>query len=123
MNLHGIIQGAVAAINPQTFVTIQTSVSYTSGPGGVRVPKFVTTSAWMDVQNLSSSDLEHIQGLNISGILKKVWANGTLSTVLRAAQTGGDLLTFNSATWKVTHVIEQWPDWCSVVVTMQSPGS
>ena len=123
MNLHGIVQGSVAAINPQTLVTIQTSTGYTSGAGGVRTPTFVTTTGYMDVQDLSTKDLQHIQGLNLSGMSKKVWANGSLNSVLRAAQTGGDLLTFGGYTWKVTHVVEQWDTWCAVIVTMLSPGS
>ena len=123
MNLHGIVQGAVGAINPPTLVTIQTNTGSTMGAGGVRTPNFTTTTAWMDVQDLTSDDLKHINGLNSASLTKKVYANGQLSTVIRAAQTGGDLLTFGGYTWKVTHVLEQFTDWCCVVVTMQSPGS
>ena len=49
MNLHGIVQGGVAAINPQTLAIIQTNTGYTSGAGGVRTPMFVTTTGYMDV--------------------------------------------------------------------------
>jgi len=38
---------------------------------------------------------------------------------VRPLAKGGDLLDFGGQTWLVTAVLETWPDWCKVGVTLQ----
>jgi hypothetical protein len=124
MNLHGLATG-IGSVNPLILVSVQTATGMAPGPGATRVPVFAPAiSAYAQVQELSTKDLQHMQGLNLSGTMRKIYANGALNSVLRSSGTGGDLVALPDATvWKVTHVLEQWPDWCSVVITLQSPGS
>lgn len=119
MNLHGIVSGAIAAVNPFIDITIKTSTGYTTGADGSQTPTYSTVSASGQVQALSGSDIKRIEGLNIQGVVQKVYLNGNYEGQFRALEKGGDLLIFGGRTYLVTVVFERWPDWCAVGVTMQ----
>ena len=120
MNLHAIASGAISAVNPMTAVTILESTGYTMD-GARQVPSYAApVMANCQVQALSQSDLRHLDGLNIQGVDYAVFLPGRWSGVIRAKSKGGDLLQFRGATWLVTAVLEQWPDWTRVAVTRQN---
>jgi hypothetical protein len=123
MNLHGMVAGAIGIVNPFIQVEIQRSTGYDTAPDGSRTPNFDRLSGPAQVQDLSTDDLKLLAdaGINIQGIRKNVYLNGSWAGVVRAEQTGGDIFNFNGAHWLVTMVPEAWPDWCKVIVTMQSP--
>ncbi|HEY6030507.1 MAG TPA: hypothetical protein VIU44_08090 [Gaiellaceae bacterium] len=75
------------------------------------------------VQDLSQRDLLQLNGLNVQGSQKTVYVGGMLSGVVRPTQKGGDLITLDDGTWLTTAVLEQWPDWCRVAVTLQMDGA
>jgi hypothetical protein len=123
MNLHAIVAGAIGIVNPFIMVTIRRSTGYTTAPDGSRQPTHETLSGPAQVQDLSSDQLSMLSdaGFNIQGARKNVYINGSWSGVVRADEAGGDVFLFGGAEWLVTMVSEQWPDWCKVIVTMQSP--
>lgn len=123
MNLHGIVSGAIGAINPQLPAVLRVSTGYTTQTDGDRVPTYaadVTVQA--QIQDLSQRDIQHLDSLNIQGSQKVMYLNGALSGLVRAQNKGGDLVILNNGAefWLVTAVLEQWPDWCKVAVTMQN---
>ena len=61
----------------------------------------------------------HVDGLNIQGELCSVYLNGQIYGVDRGTAKGGDKFVFNSQTWLVVAVPEQWPDWCRVILCLQ----
>ncbi len=128
MNLHGIVSGYIGAVNPPTFCTLMLSSGNTTQPDGTRTPEYQTVyNISVDVQALSYTDLMKIGGLNIEGTRRKLYLNGSLQGVDRQAVKGGDLVIMPNlpdfpgpTTWLVIQVLEFWPDWCSVAVTLQN---
>lgn len=122
MNLHSIAAGVVSAVNPLQPVIVQVSTGYGTNPDGSRVPQYAAPfTAIGDVQQLSTQDLRHLDGLNIQGSTRAVYLNGEVDAIRRINRKGGDLVTLKDNTvWLTTHVLEQWPDWCKIAVTLQN---
>lgn len=79
-----------------------------------------TLTAIGQVQPLTYRDIEHLSGLNIQGYQRGIYINGTLDGLVRIDEKGGDLIqTPDGRWWLVTLVLEQWPDWVKVAVTLQ----
>ena len=83
---------------------------------GTRVPAFkIFAGVTMQVQPLSSGDIKHLDSLNISGVLRAVYINGQLQSLVRAAVKGGDILLIPTGltgaavdTWLVVESSEGW---------------
>ena len=69
----------------------------------------------------------HLDGLNIQGIRRAIYLNGTVDGINRINRQGGDLIKIasgpNKGTWLVALVLEQFPDWAKCAVTLQDEGS
>ena len=122
MNLHGIAARYVGAINPLLLCTLQASTGYTTNADGTQVAQYATfANVQCQVQNLTTRDLRQLDGLNIQGSSRAVYLNGNWFAVLRPGQRGGDLLTLPDGTvYLVTAVLELWPDWAKLSVTLQN---
>ena len=120
MNLRAVANGLTSAINPNTMGTIQISTGSTAGVAGRRIPTYRTFPARMQVQALTERDILHLDALNVAGSSHKVYVNGRLDALVRPQNKGGDLLTFGGQTWLTTAVLEDFPDWCVVSVTLQN---
>ena len=122
MNLHQIVSGVIQAVNPNQLITIQTSTGYTTNSDGSRVPGYAPAfDARGQVQELTTRDLHQLDALNIQGSMRTIYINGEIDAIIRISQKGGDLITLvDGSVWLTTAVLEQWPDWCKVAVTMQT---
>jgi hypothetical protein len=125
MNLHQIASGAIGAINPFVLGTIKVSTGYTTAADGSRVSTYTPfTGVSMQVQALTWKDLQQVDGLNLNGTRRAIYMNGRADGVVRSLLKGGDLIALtngpNAGTWLVALVLEQWPDWCKVAVTLQN---
>lgn len=120
MNLHGIVAGAIGAINPFISVTVKLSVGYSTNPDGSRTPTYNNTTLDAQVQALTYTDLVQLDGLGIQGVRRAVYLYGDVEGIERVNSKGGDLLIMPDGTvWLVVVVLEHWPDWCKVAVTLQ----
>lgn len=119
MNLHSIAVGAIAGINPMVPVSIQQSTGYTIGPDGTQIPSYNTLQATGQMQSLSASDLRRLEAMNIQSVQQKLYLTGDFEGVFRVLGKGGDLVTVGAYTYLVTAVLERWPDWVSLGITMQ----
>lgn len=128
MNLHGLVSGAIGIVNPFVTATLQRSTGYTTAGDGGRTPTYSTSTESVQVQALSGWDLQHLDGLNLNGVLRKVFLNGDWRGVYRPGNQGGDHIKFGATgipatlqntDWLVVHVLETWPDWCSLVIQLQ----
>lgn len=98
----------------------------------VSVPQTVAaeamiTSLWLQaqIQPITWRDLQSLDGLNITGVRWKVFLSGQIDGVVRGERKGGDLIKIprphrHAGTWLVAQVLEQWPDWVSAAITLQS---
>ncbi len=123
MNLHSLVSGVIGAVNPNVSATIKIGTGYSTLPSGKQVPAYaapVTVTA--QVQDLNQRDIQHLASLNVQGSQKVLYLNGSLSGLVRPLGKGGDLVVVGSDTWLVTAVLEQWPDWAKVSVTLQNGG-
>jgi len=119
VNLHGIVSSAIGKVNPNKVITLRRSNGYSIAADGARTPIYVDATGEAQVQNLNSRELQHMNELNINGVLAKVYIYGELSSIVRVNQQGGDLLIFGGFTWLVVNQTEAWPDWCAVIVQQQ----
>ena len=126
MDLHGIVRGAITSVNPDIYASLRRSIGYVTDAAGKQVPQYVTLGGMIQVQGVSAKDLEHIDNLNIQGVLRTVYIRGNWAGVVRVDQKGGDIMKFPQIPgaavqdWRVIHVKETWPNWCSVIVNLQT---
>jgi hypothetical protein len=120
MNLHSIVSGAIGAVNPFIPVSIKQSTGYTTAPDGTQVPTYTTISTTGQQQALSGSDILRLSNLNIQGVTTKMYLTGQYEGVFRVLGKGGDLLAFGGQTYLVAQVLERWPDWACVALSMQT---
>jgi hypothetical protein len=125
MNLRGLVNKYTQITNKNIQINWIQSTGYTTNDAGKRVPTTITLTVQAQVQALSASDLKHVDGLNITGVMRSVYMYGNAAGVVRADQIGGDILVFpevpcgNNRNWLITQVVETWSDWCHVIVTLQ----
>jgi hypothetical protein len=127
MNLHGIVAPLVAAVNPTIYATIQVSAGETQNADFTRSPAFTTfTLVPIQVQALSYTDLQRIDGLTLQGVKRAIYVQGNIEGLVRADNRGGDLVVFPEypggpdQTWLVATVLEHWPDWVKIAATLQN---
>ncbi len=123
MDLNGIANAATEVVNPNIPVSIQASTGYTIGAGLKQVPGYASpVSGFAQVQELSSSELKQTEGLNIQGVMRKLYLRSPLNAVIRPNSQGGDLVTIAGQIWLVVKTLELWPTWCSALIVLQLPG-
>ena len=122
LDLNGIVSQVIISVNNPTMATYQPSTGSATAYSGTRTPTYGTpTPVSIQVQGFAEKELAHLNSLNIGGVLRKVYMEGELASLIRADARGGDLLTFNAHDWLAVHVMEQWTDWCCVAVQQQAP--
>lgn len=134
LNLHNIVRGAIQSVNPDITAAYLASIGYIqSTEDGRQVPIYATPVAvQIQVQPPSSKDLQHVNFLNLQGIIRTVYIYGWPQGVNRVNVQGGDLLMFPQTpgapvdNWLVEYVPETWaPDslgWTKLIVTLQTDG-
>ena len=112
MNLRAIANSLTRGINPNnTTAILAKNDGYTVAAGGIKTPKYI-----------ESKDLQHLNLTAQQGQYNFVYANGLISAQRRNLDKGEDLLKFKAygedevSTWKVTKVMESYPDWVKVLV-------
>lgn len=125
MNLRLVANSATQNINPNISIVWDRSTGYTTNAAGQRVPTTVSTTVLGNVQGITGEDIRHIDALNLQGVFRSVHMYGNVQGVVRVDAKGGDILHFPEApneavkNWKVINVMETWPDWCRVLVSLQ----
>lgn len=72
------------------------------------------------VQPLTFKDIQQLDGLNIQGTQRAIYFDQAIDGIVRVDRKGGDLVTTpDGKVWLVTLVLEAWPDWTKVAVTLQ----
>jgi hypothetical protein len=124
-NVRALANKYIQVTNPNQKINWIQSNGYVTDDAGKRTPKTITLTVDAQVQALSATDLKHIDGLNITGVMRSIYMYGNAAGVVRADQIGGDILVFPEVpggcnkNWLINQVIETWSDWCHVIVTLQ----
>lgn len=125
MNLREIANQATRSINPNVDAELWHSTGATTASSGKRTPTYSKTRITVQAQALSYSDLQQLDGLNIQGVRRAIYANAQVMSIVRVQQQGGDLVVFpagtfpEGTTWLAAHVLERWPTWCKIAITLQ----
>lgn len=126
MNLHGTVRGAITTVNPDIPIVWLASTGNVVDAAGNQNPTYaapITVAG--QVQAIPDETLRHIDQLGLQGQYAVVYFYGAKNAIVRADQIGGDLLQFPRSrggcieNWLITQVLEQWPDWCKVLVCLQ----
>jgi hypothetical protein len=120
MDLHALVTGAIATVNPFLLFTIENSTGYTTNPDGSRNPTYSTITALGQMQAATGGDLRQTEGLNLNGTLRKIYFEGQVEAIVRVVKSGGAIIKDPSGnTWLCHLVLEQWPDWCAIGIVLQ----
>lgn len=129
MNLHGLVRGAIGAINPDIQAQYQASAGSAQSASFKQIPAYAATvPVRIQAQPLKASDLRLVEALGLAGVFRSVHMFGINQGITRPNQKGGDYLTFPqypgaaAQPWLTIQVMEQWPDWCRVLVCLQTSG-
>ena len=126
MNIRKIANSATSKVNPNITIGWKKSTGYTINEDYEQVPYYETGTVRANVQAIEGDDLKLVDALNIQGTMRKVYLYENAQGVVRVDAKGGDLLIFPEVpgapdrTWLVTHVMETWPNWSAVIVTLQN---
>ena len=119
MNLHGLAIGAISAVNPVVSATVRRNLGYITMQDGSRTPNMFDSTANVQVQALSSDELKFMDAQGIQGNLRAVYLFGNWGGIIKADRIGGDMLIFDNHKWLCVTALENWPDWCKIIVRMQ----
>lgn len=126
MNLHGLVRGAISAINPDRLVQWLASTGNTVSDTGKQTPSYAAAAPLMgQIQPASTEMLRKYDYLQAQGKYYTVYFYGREQAINRVENKGGDLLQFSEIpggtvrTWLIVQVPEQWPDWCRVLCCLQ----
>ena len=125
-NVRSLANQYAKAINPNKQINWVQSNGYLTDSAGKRTPQTITLTVNAQIQALSATDLKHIDGLNMTGVMRSVYMFGNAAGIVRVNQLGGDILVFPETSgglnrsWLISQVIETWDDWCHVIVTLQA---
>ena len=123
MNLHGIVGPIIGAVNPFIPAVLMKSTGFVVTPDYSRIPTYRECQVTAQVQALSGKDFRQVEGLNLNGTVRSIYLYGSATATERVSSKGGDLIAFmdrgRARLWLVNQVMEQWPDWCKVVSTLQ----
>jgi hypothetical protein len=128
VNLRNLVSGAVSGINPPILATVKSSSGHTTSDDGSQVPAYtITQNVPIQVQALTGAEIRHTDNLNMQGVLRAVYLNGSANGIVRKYGEGGDVLIFSDPAtpndagqaWLATAVLEAWSTWTKIVVTLQ----
>ena len=130
MDLNAIASQATRAVTPSLDAQLWLNDgTYATADDGTRTPSYNTDSfVTVDMQPLSGRDLKQLEGLNIQGVQRVAYVRGDIQGLVRVDRKGGDLIVIPAdplapayavGSWLVVTVMETWPDWCKVGLTLQ----
>lgn len=120
MNLRNIANGMTQAINPNITAIGRRYQGEAIGAGRKPTPSYYPDEeVTLQLQPMSRGDIQHVDGLNLQGLIKSVHINGAYYSVNRTMQKGGDLFIINGQTWLVVEPMELWPDWSRCLACLQ----
>lgn len=125
IDIFGAAGNLCAPINPHITGTLKGSTGSITNDDFSVTPQYTTTTVEIEVQAVSSQDLQQVENINQQADMRAVYVRGAVKALSRPLQMGGDILTFYGSDWLVTQQLEEWGngEWSKVLVTRQMPSS
>lgn len=127
LNLHGIVGPIIAAVNPFVVATVYRSLGNAPDATGQQVPQYDTgVPIRVQVQSLTYTDVMRLDGLSIQGVRRAIYTDASIDGMIRIQQKGGDVIVFppgvmpEGSVWNVALVLETWPSWRKIALTLQA---
>ena len=126
MNIRALANSATQLINPNVAATALKSVGSVTAADGSRAPAWQTAPVTVQVQGISSKELQFLSGQGIAGTLRQVFAPGYWNAPQKAGGTGGDMFRFPEhpggelRDWKIVQVKGMYEGWTQAIVQMQT---
>jgi len=120
LNLHDCVRGAIQGVVEDVPGTVYTSSGSTI-VRGIAQPSFSSAPAMLQLQALSKSRLQHLNGASYSESRETIYAYGNLNDLDRPDQVGSGVvqITATGQWFMILQVVEWWPGWCQLEVTRQ----
>ncbi|WP_200898218.1 hypothetical protein [Xenorhabdus khoisanae] len=125
INVRGIANSLITTVNPNINAVLLANDGYTTTDSGKQIPKYSEHEISVQLQSLSTQDLEHLGVINQQGQLIYAYARGQISAIRRIKQKGSDRMRFAAygedeiSEWNVTRVVESYPTWVKVLLWRQ----
>lgn len=125
IKVRAIANSAIQVVNKNLPATLIANEGFEIIPGGKQVPKFVSYEISVQMQSLSTQDLEHLGVVNQQGEFIYCYVRGQIEAIRRAKDKGADKISFvaygesEPSEWLVTKVIESYPSWVKVLLWRQ----
>lgn len=125
INVRAIANTAIQTVNKNLPATLLASDGFDTDEAGVQIPKYTPHDISMQLQSLSTQDLEHLGVINQQGEFIYGYARGQIEAIRRAKQKGADKVKFvaygesEQSEWLVTKVVESYPSWVKVLLWRQ----
>ncbi|CEF54623.1 hypothetical protein [Acetobacter ghanensis] len=123
IDIFGAAGSLCAPINPHITGTLKGSTGSVTNDDFSVTPQYTTATVEIEVQAVSSQDLQQVENINQQADMRSVYVRGAVRALNRPLQIGGDILTFYGSDWLVTQQLEEWGngEWSKVLVTRQMP--
>lgn len=126
LDVFGLAGNVCANINGHIInATLKASAGDIENNDGSVTPQYTVSTVEIEVQAMSSQDLQQIENISQQGDMRAVYVRGAVRALNRPLQVGGDILTFYGSDWLVTQQLEEWGagEWSKVLVTRQMPST
>lgn len=116
---------AIQCVNKNLPAVLMANDGYEIDESGKQIAKYTESDISVQLQSLSTQDLEHLGVINQQGQFIYGYARGQISALRRAKKQGADKLRFNAygedeeSEWLVTQVIESYLSWVKVLLWRQ----
>lgn len=125
INVRSLANTAIQIVNKNIPAVLMANEGYQTDDAGMNTAKFVNYDISVQLQSLSTQDLEHLGVINQQGQFIYGYASGQISALRRPKEKGADKMMFKAygedeeSEWLVTQVIESYPTWVKVLLWRQ----
>lgn len=125
IKVRALANAAIQCVNKNLPAVLMANDGYEIDESGRQIAKYTESDISVQLQSLSTQDLEHLGVINQQGEFIYGYARGQISALRRSKQQGQDKMRFAAygeddvSVWNVTKVIESYPSWVKVLLWRQ----
>lgn len=122
IRVRALANSVTTAVNENYNAVIKVSEGYTITPDGDQVPKYSEIPKVLQLQSMSSDDLQHFGYANMQGLFMFAYADGMIEALNREDQKGESTIETikygetDTHLWKVMRVAESYNDWVKIII-------